>query len=68
MKLLRNIASRESINEITRPILNVTVKAETNIHHKEEIEFSVENMINKLVDRLSTEVENGLLGVVNKWI
>lgn len=66
LKLLRNIASRESINEITRPILNVTVKAETNIHHKEETEFSVENMINKLVDRLSTEVENGLLGVVNK--
>lgn len=66
LKLLRNIASRESINEITRPILNVTVKAETNIHHKEDTEFSVENMINKLVDRLSTEVENGLLGVVNK--
>ena len=66
LKLLINLAHREAINNITRPI--ITVNANTNIENtiKKDWVDVIDGITDKITKDLTVKTQNSLLGVINK--
>ena len=61
-----NLAHREAINNITRPI--ITVNANTNIENtiKKDWVDVIDGITDKITKDLTVKTQNSLLGVINK--
>lgn len=66
LKLLKDMAHRDVVNSIATPIINVVVNSENHINEQDNTEFSVDKIIHNLTEKLADEVQNSLLGVVNR--
>lgn len=66
LKLLKDMAHRDVVNSIATPTINVVVNSENHINGQDNTEFSVDKIIHNLTEKLADEVQNSLLGVVNR--
>lgn len=66
LKLLKDIAHRDVINSVTSPTIEVTINAENNINNQNSNDFTIDSIIHDITSKLADEVQNSLLGVVNR--